>query len=533
MTTIEDPPTEGTPEEEQPVLPRDDQAPEIQYRSEDRTWAELRPSTTNIRGTITDESVRGLADSIVARGLLQDITVHEDGEVIYGHRRYHAIGLAIREGDLPGDWPVSVMVATTVDGSRVDEGNVTIDRLVENLMREDIDPIEEARAMQSAVGYGFTQEQLASHIGVTPGHISKRLKLLALTDLAQSAVSAGEISLDKALLLAKLDAADQEKLLNKRGGFQTYDVENVLSQKAAKVANAAVRAELEALGHTVRAKTGPAKDGYMWVEVSPSHARTKETWNGSVPKTATLITVESDRWAGKPIIKFWREHRKPEGVEVLSDYERRTTTDPAALKKAIERKQEHDREDAKRDAVRDAEARILLAQAIKVSKADLGKLWFAGLQQAILDANWASEATLVCDLFKIVPVQEYEGALKAIKLELLNEEVPQARKDKIVVAFEILGGDRHLQRQVIARTGFNPDEVEVEEPEEISEEEAEAIADQLQAAAEEEYSFEDEDDAINVDERIAEAHADDDDLSDIPEEDDVRYEGSEHPEFDG
>ena len=232
----------------------------------------------------------------------------------------------------------------------------------------------------------------------------------------------------------------------------------------------------------------------------------------AVKAEQSLITVESDRWAGKPIIKFWREHKKPEGVEVLSDYERRTTTDPAALKKAIERKQESDREMAKRDAVREAEARILLDQATKVSKADLGKLWFASLQEAIVSANWASDAKTVCELLKITPIEEYDGALHAIQAVLADEAVPQARKDKIVVAFEVLSGDRHLQRQIIDRTGFDPDEVDVD-VEEISEEEAEAIADQLADAAEDDLA-EDLDEDFDV-------------------EEDVTYEGTEHPEFDG
>ena len=147
--------------------PQPDQAPEVVLEDAQRTWGMLVPASNNVRGAITDDSVRELSNSIVARGLLQAITIHPDNEVIYGHRRYHAIGLAIREGDLPVDWPIDVVIRSGANGERIDEGNITIDRLVENLMREDLDPIEEARAMQAAVQYGFTQDQLARTSGST------------------------------------------------------------------------------------------------------------------------------------------------------------------------------------------------------------------------------------------------------------------------------------------------------------------------------------------------------------------------------
>jgi ParB/RepB/Spo0J family partition protein len=126
----------------------------------------------NPRGEITPESVADLTASIKAQGLLQDIGVWRDETnayfVIYGNRRF----VACREAgmtEIPAklyDCPLAVAQELT---------------RIENEVRLGVDPLEDAKLLNSMRTLGFTQEELAAHFGVPLATVCRRLKL---TDLA-------------------------------------------------------------------------------------------------------------------------------------------------------------------------------------------------------------------------------------------------------------------------------------------------------------------------------------------------------------
>ena len=126
----------------------------------------------NPRGEITPESVADLTASIKAQGLLQDIGVWRDETnayfVIYGNRRF----VACREAgmtEIPAklyDCPLAVAQELT---------------RIENEVRLGVDPLEDAKLLNSMRSLGFTQEELAAHFGVPLATVCRRLKL---TDLA-------------------------------------------------------------------------------------------------------------------------------------------------------------------------------------------------------------------------------------------------------------------------------------------------------------------------------------------------------------
>lgn len=126
-----------------------------------------------------------LAKSIAVHGLLQPIVVAEDGDgyrLIAGERRYRAAELAGLE-----QLPVVVR--------QPDEGSSGFElAIVENVAREQIDPLEEAKAYRRVMDeHGLTREGVAERVGVAQRRVTDRLQILELPDELQLKLAAGEI----------------------------------------------------------------------------------------------------------------------------------------------------------------------------------------------------------------------------------------------------------------------------------------------------------------------------------------------------
>lgn len=136
----------------------------------------------NPRGEITPESVADLTASIKAQGLLQDIGVWRDETnayfVIYGNRRF----VACREAgmtEIPAklyDCPLAVAQELT---------------RIENEVRLGVDPLEDAKLLNSMRTLGFTQEELAAHFAVPLATVCRRLKLIDLAPCFRAALQNG------------------------------------------------------------------------------------------------------------------------------------------------------------------------------------------------------------------------------------------------------------------------------------------------------------------------------------------------------
>ena len=149
----------------------------------------VRPNVRQPRKTIPQDSLEELAASIRSQGIIQPLIVRETGtpgsyEIIAGERRWRAARLAgLRE--------VPVLIRSMSDE------DVMIVALVENLQREDLNPAEEARAIQELKNkLSLTQEDLAKKLGKSRSRIANSLRLLqlpeeALTSLEKGAISAG------------------------------------------------------------------------------------------------------------------------------------------------------------------------------------------------------------------------------------------------------------------------------------------------------------------------------------------------------
>lgn len=177
----------------------------------------LRPTGLNARRNFDPDSLAELADSIRQVGVLQPLLVMPDLEeanslvwtvriaagtvdprerrylIIAGERRYRAAQIA-------GLATVPVIVRDRLSLNEISEI-----MLIENLQRQDLDPIEEARGFRKLLDTGnYTQERLAERLGLTQGHISNRLRLLRLPSEIRESISREILSVSHGLALIRL-----------------------------------------------------------------------------------------------------------------------------------------------------------------------------------------------------------------------------------------------------------------------------------------------------------------------------------------
>ncbi len=158
------------------------------------------PDPGQPRTEFDPEALARLADSLEQRGQLQPIRVRWDDAtdryiVVVGERRYRAAKLA-------GLQTITCVVTTGAAAPQ----DLLEDQLVENALREDLKPIEQARAFRSLLtARGLTQRQLAERLQVGHASIARALALLELPAPIQAEVEAGKIAPNTAYELSKVD----------------------------------------------------------------------------------------------------------------------------------------------------------------------------------------------------------------------------------------------------------------------------------------------------------------------------------------
>ncbi|HEY8641837.1 MAG TPA: ParB/RepB/Spo0J family partition protein [Candidatus Dormibacteraeota bacterium] len=165
---------------------------------------QIRPSPEQMRRHFPADSLRELADSIREHGILQPVLVRPlaDGyELIAGERRWRAARQAGLE-----------RIPAVVREEAADDESLLLG-LVENLQREDLDPIEEARGIQRLIDqFGLTQEEAATRLGRGRVSVNQALVLLRACPAVASATASGAISAAHARSLIGLPTPeDQER----------------------------------------------------------------------------------------------------------------------------------------------------------------------------------------------------------------------------------------------------------------------------------------------------------------------------------
>ena len=167
--------------------------------------ADLEPRKNQPRKVFDKEALQQLADSIAAHGVIQPVAVRESAggfyEIIAGERRWRAAKMA-------GLSEIPAVILTADDQKTAELA------LIENIQREDLNPIEEAKAYEKLlVEYGLTQEKLSQSVGKSRSSIANALRLLELTPIALELLAEGKISVGHAKVLLGLEERENIDLV--------------------------------------------------------------------------------------------------------------------------------------------------------------------------------------------------------------------------------------------------------------------------------------------------------------------------------
>ena len=158
------------------------------------------------RKEFSEEKIQELAQSIKENGLIQPIIVRKSPvlgyEILAGERRYRASIVA-------GLSEVPVIV------KQLSDQDMMLYSIIENLQRENLNPIEEAKAYQFLIDKGFTHTEIAEKMGKSRPYITNLVRLLGLPKHILIEVESGRLSQAHARLLIQLSSDKQDKLLNR------------------------------------------------------------------------------------------------------------------------------------------------------------------------------------------------------------------------------------------------------------------------------------------------------------------------------
>lgn len=217
-------------EDEEGIYPQISEEGHTPGRKRDMMGIEfLHPGLSQPRHQFDEKSLDELAESIKAHGLLQPILVRKDKnaadmfEIIAGERRWRAAQRAQLH-----EVPVIVLELSDIEALEI--------ALIENLQREDLNPIDEARGYQKLLeDFGHTQEKLAKALGKSRPHIANMVRLLTLPGEVTDLVRDGKITAGHARALV---TADDPKTLAREivsKGLNVRQTELLASQESAAV----------------------------------------------------------------------------------------------------------------------------------------------------------------------------------------------------------------------------------------------------------------------------------------------------------
>ena len=216
--------------------------------------SQLQPGKYQPRGYMDDDALQTLADSIKTQGIMQPILVREISpdkfEIIAGERRWRASQMA-------GLQQVPVLVRDIADESALAMA------LIENIQRENLNPLEEAQGIKRLIDeFSMTHEKAADAVGRSRVAVSNLLRLLSLSSPVQDLLMHNKLDMGHARALIGLDAAQQMMLANKivQQDLSVREVENLVKNVSAdakpKQQKISMNRDVLALQNTLSEKIG-------------------------------------------------------------------------------------------------------------------------------------------------------------------------------------------------------------------------------------------------------------------------------------
>lgn len=188
----------------------------------------VKPNQSQPRKNFNEEALNDLADSIKEHGIIQPIIVRPSGkgyEIVAGERRYRAARIA-------GLKEIPCIVRELSDRENM------LLAIVENMQREDLNPIEEAEGLNAMMDtYGLTQEEVSRSVGKSRPYIANSVRLLNLVPEVVEMVRAGEISAGHGRTLLGCSSDKKQLELARRAakeGLSVRSLERMVSGKTAR-----------------------------------------------------------------------------------------------------------------------------------------------------------------------------------------------------------------------------------------------------------------------------------------------------------
>ncbi len=211
------------PEEPAGTAPSDTVGRIVHIRLDD-----IKPNAHQPRTQFDEQSLQELAESISEHGVIQPVLVRpaKNGyELVAGERRYRAARRA-------GLAEIPAIVRELDDRSNM------LFALIENMQREDLNGMEEARGLQEMQeAYGLTQEQVAKTVGKSRPYVANALRLLKLPPAVQAMVEDGSLSAGHARTIAGFDGERRQIEVAEqavRYGWSVREIEKLARQKIGK-----------------------------------------------------------------------------------------------------------------------------------------------------------------------------------------------------------------------------------------------------------------------------------------------------------
>ncbi len=213
--------------------------------------AEIEPNSAQPRKVFRPEQLEELAASVKEHGIIQPIVVSKNEKgfytIIAGERRWRAARLANLK-----EIPAIIREYDQKTASEV--------ALIENLQRENLNPMEEADGFRNLMDlYGMTQEEISEKIGKSRSAVANALRLLALKEPVRKLVSEGKLSAGHARTLLAARDTDQIALAERviEEGLSVRELERLVSLKRPpKKAPVKYTAEIKSLEETLSKKVG-------------------------------------------------------------------------------------------------------------------------------------------------------------------------------------------------------------------------------------------------------------------------------------
>ncbi len=181
----------------------------------------LRPGPWQIRSHIDEDKLKELAQTLKSQGIIEPLIVRAEADhylIIAGERRWRAAKLA------------SLTTIPCIVKTHISDGDAGLWNLLENLQREDLNPVDEGRGYRIALeNYNLTQQELSEALGISVDRMTRMRHLLELSDDVLELVAERTLSASHALILRDLSTALQfemaKRSVEKEWSVQTLKVQ--------------------------------------------------------------------------------------------------------------------------------------------------------------------------------------------------------------------------------------------------------------------------------------------------------------------